>query len=270
MHATTRLINFAGCLVMLVTPALQAAWQVIDDFEGMAYGALNGKNGWVASGKVAVQSDGTANAVAAYRNSGPVGTYERLYKSGTLVNNATTGTIFFMVYATGDILRHYVGMTDKGSPANDGALAALVRLDKGGEPAGKFEFRVSDGGGFDGYRQLNTATWYSVWMVLRNGTASATERYDVYLTSGFSPALPGDLVLANATFPFVCGNLSNFCGLAESRSPYTSVTNVWLDYIYLDKSGVNLTHPVPEPCRLLVLGGLATVLGLARAYYGWR
>lgn len=264
MNAPSRLTTFAGCLIMLVTPALQAAWQVVDDFEGMAYGALNGKNGWIASGEVAVQSDGTANAVAAYKNSGPVSTYERLYKSGTMVNNATTGTIFFMFYATGDILRHYVGMTDKGSPATDGALAALVRLDKGGAPAGKFEFRVFDGSSFDGYRQLSPATWYSVWMVLRNGTASATERYDVYLTPGFSSALSGDLVFANATFPFVCGNLSNFCGLAESRSPNVSVTNVWLDYIYLDKTGANLTHPVPEPCLLLVLGGLAAVLGVAR------
>lgn len=268
MHITIRLVNVAICVVMLVTPALQAAWQLIEDFEGMTYGALNGKNGWVASSKAVVQSDGTANAVAAYRNSGPVGTYERLYKSGAMVNNATTGTIFFMFYATGDILRHYVGMTDKGSPANEGALAALVRLDKGGELAGKFEFRVSDGGGFDGYRQLNTATWYSVWMVLRNGTASATERYDVYLTPGFSPALPGDLVFANATFPFVCGNLSNVCGLAESRSPYTSVTNVWLDYLYLDKAGVNLTHPVPEPCLLLVLGGVTAGLELAHRSRG--
>ncbi len=105
-------------------------------------------------------------------------------------------------------------------------------------------------------------------MALRNGTASATERYDVYLTPGFSPALPGDLVFANATFSFVCGNLSNFRGLAESRSPHVSVTNVWLDYIFLDKAGANLTHPVPEPHLLLAFGGLAAGMALTRSHRG--
>jgi hypothetical protein len=232
-----------------------AAWQLVDDFEGLAYGPLNGKGGWTASPEVYLTNNNSPDAFVSFWNKGPVSSYDYFRKANAM-SDRNTSTVFFTFLVTSEIVRHYVGIGDRATPSVPDDVSAIVRIDTGGDTNnGAFEFGVSDGGGYDGIRQLSTGVWRAVWMVLRNGTSAALERYDVYVASELAVPGPSDLVFANASFPHISGALSTFVGFAESASPYRTVMPVWVDNIYIDRSGQNLDNPIPEAGAALLAAG---------------
>lgn len=230
---------------------------LVDDFNGLSLGNINGQNGWVlnggnaGAGNVVVDPADALNKVLAVTT-----TDARIYKSASLANG-TTGTLFAQFRFTGT-KNFSFGMSDLATPGGSfGDFEPQMNMNQAVN-----QLKIRDAGAFDVLTTLSPDTWYNIWMVINNATDTTT----VYLNTGTADATSGNMLSngAQTAFTFRNGvaanNLLTFfikTG-AASGSDEAHVGPLYIDNLHLDTSGVNLTNPVPEPATLALMG-----LGLA-------
>lgn len=257
----------------LALPA-SAAWVLVDDFSGSSPGPLTGQSSalgttWSAPGVYSVIADPTnpgnqvlqANMGA---NSGnrwaflPLGTQE--------IADGTSGTLFFRYRREGAVDAN-IGLTDVNSPGGFGDYRVQLNTQTD-DPS---DFQLRNGGSFNTLDSpsFDDGTWYHVWMTADN----AADTFHVHILDAGTgagqafqlAAPPASFSGANDTFDFregVNNAIDRFFLAVNSPNG----NRYFIDDIYIDNTGFNLTNPViPEPGRALMLGLGAALLMLRRS-----
>jgi hypothetical protein len=227
---------------------LQGAFGLIDNFTGLNLGDLNGQNGWVATGATVVQDpDAATNLVFGYLG----GSADRGSFKTVTIPNGTTATLFFRLRVDSDnnnsatpVLNWAAGMSDVALTSGGGAFAdyesQLNQNRDAGNP-GFQELRVRDAGVFAQLETLQSNVWYNIWMVIDN-TADTTRVYMQGGQLGVQTLL--DDPTGKTAFTFRNGVAANDLVRFLVRVAAAHAGNLYLDDIYLDQAGENLSNPL--------------------------
>lgn len=253
-------ITLALSMIVVAAPAW-GGFILVDDMEGL--------DNWTATvdgGSAGIVADpaNTSNNVFSIQNSNTQKDSARLVIPD--IANNTTGTLFFRMRSTSvggagaEKVDWVAGSSDMADSDDWGDYEGYIRLAEDITP-GDIDVDVRNGGSFSEVGPAAPDTWYNVWLVLDN----TNDETDVYFNTGTADATSA------GTESFTSAGFRN--GTANPLIRLMVVNNEngttgYIDDVYIDTSGENLTNPtaVPEPSTLL-LGALA-LLGLAG--FGWR
>lgn len=256
-----------------------AAFQTVDTFEAYttgqsitgsaATGTVTG-NGWTVTNHAAtdyvIASDpaGGSNKVL-HANTYQSSTAYR--GTGTTIADNTNGTVFFRFRRSttdGDLA---IGVSQDSVPSDFSDLAgyALLGADSASNPTVANPLRIRDSGTSRITNALAADTWYSVWFVLNN----TTNTYQAYLQGGAFESQT-QLFGYNTTSGFYDVGTFGFRNTAAGAINAFEIagggggagSSVYIDDLYIDSAGTNLTNPVPEPASLALVGMVA--FGLTR------
>ncbi len=241
-------------LALSLVGTSQASFVLIDDFESYADG-VNGttttpawNQGFPAGGSnsatTVVGADTGSGQALHYAHGGSGGQIN--YSSvGTIAAEGSTGTIFFQSYldATGSDTLFAFGRSGLGAY---GDLATLVRVPS------DLIVEVHNGGYANTSTTIAADTLYNFWVVIDNSANTSSLYYSAGGPGETPTLIQSGFVFRNTT----SGDINTFYLGTNSGSVG------FLDNIYVDSTGANLTNPVPEP-SIALLGGLG-VLGLIR------
>lgn len=240
----------AGIVALaLLAGHCSAAFTLLDDFNGLAPGSINGQNGWVGSGndgRVVGDPAGGTNKVLAVTN-----TVGNIYHAlgGLGVSNSNTGTLCFRLRWPGTKLHTYVGLTDVATPAGGGSTSDY-ETQIGADATDSSLLKVRDATSYNYVVTIQSNTWYRVWMVLDN----PHDLYALYLQGGTyaNPTRLSDAIGQNwFTFRNTTGDAFNTNSSPKPnalitfavKSGATNVGPIYVDDIYLDPTNVSLTIP---------------------------
>ncbi|MGJ8696777.1 MAG: hypothetical protein ACSHYF_10690 [Verrucomicrobiaceae bacterium] len=224
-------------ILALSSPLLHAQWTLVDDMEGptsnwQGEGTLNGDSLIVAD-----PAD-PANKVFSCTHAAP--RVPNHYTLPTPISEGSTATLFFRIRATAPdgLVDWVVGSSDLTAPTIWGDFEGYIRLADGGT-ANDIDIDVRNGGGFTEVGGAEPDVWINIWLVLNN-TADTT---DVYFNT-----IPVAATSAGTT-SFTGGAFRN--GTTDGLITLLAINNRagttgYLDDIYLDLSGENLTHPFAD------------------------
>ncbi|QNN22944.1 hypothetical protein HED60_11925 [Planctomycetales bacterium ZRK34] len=256
----TRVALVAGLFAMAaVAPQAQAAFVLVENFNALADGAVNGQNGWTAdNSSVDVISTSPASASDKALESG--GPSTEAYKTIPTIANGSIGTVFFQFNADVLTAGSSFGLADT---TISGGIFESYRPQIALNATG--DFLVRDGGSFDTVDQAVSAdTWYSIWMVADN---SAANTYEVYIQGGAFGSQTQLTAGSGAQSVFAFRNdetggadLTNFL-FAHGGGTDNAIV---VDNIYVDAAGENLTDPISAvipvpaalPAGLMLMGAL--------------
>ncbi len=248
--------------VMLATSSLALGqWTLLDDFESSTLGPLGSQGGWDSFSstapdddfRVAVKpADGTNQSLQVTGTNGATHTTNAFISLGSGIAEGATGTLFYRMAADASVGDLVAGASDLAFPATGwGNYEGYMRFSNGGIDA---RGSLTGGGGFSNIGTYLDNEWYNIWLVVDNAADLTT----VWASQGGDPAVNLSATLGGAgkthfrngtTDPLV--SLLIRVGLSEGSLAY-------LDDVYLDTSGVNLTLPagvvVPEPVSMVLLG----------------
>jgi hypothetical protein len=264
MGRSTRMLVAALAMGAVYAAPASAAFVLLEDFQDVALGANLGAVNPGETFSLVIQSGQSPTATVvispwdadnhAARVQGPGATLSMPFGSESILQG-TTGTLFYQIYRTG-LVNFSAGASDVASIAdhNFGNYESQLNVNALNEPQA---LRMRHGGGFSAtQRNFDINELYNVWHVINN-TADTTE---VYLQQvGVDPA-PVQLFSGSTTaFGFRNGVANNdmvqFLLMTGTGSATdANHTTVFFDNIYVDKSGANLTNPIPEPGSLALLG----------------
>lgn len=232
----------------------RAAFVPLETFSSLAEGPINGQNGWVANATAAaVATDPTAptNKVLSLYNSTSADALKLL--GNLTITNGTTGTVFYRFRRADSQMNISHGLSDLAaftSPRNFGDFEAQLQSNGTNPPA----LNARDGTVFRPVATFAPDVWYSIWMVVNN----ATDLYSIYLLGGIYTTQT--LVTAGTEYAFtfrntggdganansspVANNLVSI--MARSSGNSNHVGPFFLDDIYVDVSGANLSNPVAD------------------------
>lgn len=209
---------------------LQAQWSLIDDMEGA--------NNWIGPGVLAEDPALPGNQVFASENTGT-----RVENYLTLANpipEGATATLFFRLRSTAPsgLVDWVVGTSDVAVPTNWPDFEGYLRFAEDGT-VDDLDIDVRNGGGFSEVGPAPADTWINVWLVLNN----SDDTTDVYFnTTPADATTPGTLSLIGSGFRN--GTAASLITLlAINNEPGTTG---YLDDLYLDLSGENLTYPFSD------------------------
>jgi len=236
-------IGLFGCLLvrtgnLRITHPLAAApagtFQLVDNFDTLALGALHGQNGWQATTGINVIGDpsNAPNQVAEITASGA-----QAYKAlPTAISNVNTGTLHFRLRRYGHI-DGFTGLSDLAAP-NDWVSYETQFGAQSAHAAD--EFVVRDSGQFDVLgNYFADQTWYCLWLVANNPNDS----YQVYAQGGaFATPTPLDAA-GQTTFGFRNGGGDALLTFLARMDTSKSQGSFYLDDIYVDPTGQNLASP---------------------------
>lgn len=265
----------------------RAEFLLIDDFEGYAPASpIHGQGYW--------QAEAMANATAAGIAVDPLDPGNRVltvgaggFTSGRLghretinthpeliISQGTTATLFLRVAWDIRDIDLSLGMTDVANPISDSIFNSFTQFESqvGFSFAPGFDDIIARNGG--GAALLTTEvqplTWYDLWLVIDN----AADTTQVYIQGG---AFANQTLLQNgglSEFAFRNGNAENdlvtffiATGRNTDSVPPNATENIgpfYIDDLYIDTSGRNLTNPVPEASSV-VLGLVGSLLFLTLA-----
>ena len=244
---------------------------LIDDFSSSSLAPLNNQSSaigttWSAPGSYSVAADPTnpGNQILQANMAGtnqfaflPLGVNE--------IANNSQGTLFFRYRREGAINAN-VGLTNVDSPAAFGDYRVQLNT----QPGAPSTFQVRDGSDFTPLDSPSfvTGTWYHIWMTADN----SSDEYQVHILDTGTGA--GETFQFNAPAASLSGVNDTFdfrapVGEAIDRfllgSNDTSASVFYIDNIYVDNTGFNLTNPtVPEPGRALLLAVAAGLVLIRR------
>lgn len=214
------------------TPTTGAGgFQVIDDFNGLTVGSLQGQSGWQASdnARVSIDPHNSTNQVLQVRRGNR--DYEAYKPLTAPIAEGSTGTLYFRLRREG-ALDGFAGASAEQAPSDWTEFETQF----GGQTASNNDqFVARNGGSFAplaaGFAER---TWYCVWLVVDN----SRDRYKTYVQGGIytNPTQLGDeLALRNG------GNsaLRTFYTRLDDRT----VSDLWLDDLYVDPTTQNLSAP---------------------------
>ncbi len=245
-------IFFAPLALIAMAATGHAAFSLIDNMEGA--------NGWSGDGTLTADPAGSGNQVFSVANTGSTTTSHLSLGSG--IASGTTGTLFFRVRAAGNTAAGtfdwVFGSTSVASPSewsDFNGYGAMNNSASNGDAANPMAVR--DGTSFDFFGPASADTWYNVWLVLNNDTEQTT----MYFNTGLgTPATDPSTLSSSGAFrntgsdPLINLFVRNNGGAGSIG---------YLDDVYLDTTGANLTNPIPEPSSSL-LAGLLFGLGVLR------
>ncbi|MDA7930345.1 PEP-CTERM sorting domain-containing protein [Akkermansiaceae bacterium] len=237
--------------MIALTGVSEGSFVLVDNFEGYTAGSdLNGSGGWTANGdtKVLVDPDDAGNQALNSAETATV-TTTNVHKAIPVIDQTSVGTIFFRARAQNpaDLV---IGSSDVAAPANWPDFEGYMRFAGG-------NIDVRDGGGFSNVGTYTAGEWYNVWLVLDHTTDTTTVHFNQ--GDADAPAAAGSGAF-RTTGNTVHDDIINV--FIRNNDPTNSG---FVDDIYVDNTGANLTNPtaIPEPASsLLALLGL--VFGLRR------
>lgn len=237
------------------TNLCQGAFVLIDDME-------NGNN-WGAGSQGSIVADPANASNSVYQvTPSPVGpgNVTAAFHSITSIDNNTTGTLFFRIRSDAASPNFVWGASDVASPNVTGNFTSFSDYEGYGRLTGSnYAFQLRNGGGFTGDLDTGSAdTWYNVWMEFDNTEDTTT----LYVTTGND-----DATTSIGTGAFRNGTTNSLLTLLLVNDHDGG--NDYIDDIYIDTSGQNLTNPIaiPEPQTYALMVGL---FGLLIVYYRRR
>ncbi|MEN8847286.1 MAG: hypothetical protein ABF377_04325 [Akkermansiaceae bacterium] len=223
-------MKFSSLIFALSCPLLHSQWALVDDMES--------GNNWNGEGTIAADPDSAVNQVYSVENIG-----DRLVNYlplTTPIPEGSTGTLFFRFRSSANAGQAdwVVGSSDIAAPTNWPDYEGYVRFSDGGT-ADDLDIDVRDGGGFTEVGGADPDVWINVWLVLDN-TADTTDVY--YNTTTVDATAAGTISLIGSGFRNGTTNgLTTLLAINNEAG-----TTTYIDDIYLDLSGENLTHPFAE------------------------
>jgi autotransporter-associated beta strand protein len=229
-------IWFAGilaCLVVLIAVGSVHA-VVLDDFDSLTVGAINGQNGWHAdSASAGVGRDFTRDENQFLLLNGANNDVNKSLGAAS-IPNGQTGTLFFRFMATSAASNHGIGVTDVDAPSsfNNYRASALIYNDtrnvkmQGSSGSGNVDLTLN--GGANGIVPLQ---WNDVWIVVNNSTDTA----DFYLR----PSDSTQRYLVGSGLPFRNGSTTATIDTFLARVSSGTYDNVVLDDIHAWLGGVD-------------------------------
>jgi len=246
-----------------------AGFTLIDNFSSYATGTpVDGQGDWRAEAHnftaagVSVDPLDASNHVlsigAGGFTSGSLGHRETINTDPAVrIAQGTTGTVFFRLAWNTSQVDFSVGMTDVANPISDTLFNTFTQFES--------QFAVTFSPGNDKLSMRNGGSlvtlttdvhpleWYNVWLAIDN----LTDKTKVYIQGGAFATQTQLSYLGTTSFGFRNGVASNdlitfFIATGRNTSntppaPTENIGPVYLDDLYVDTSGVNLTLPVPEP-----------------------
>ena len=144
---------------------------LIDNFDPLDGGALDGQGGWAASSANVAVSNDPENAENQVMSQ--TGDNVRAWKAISIPDGGKA-TLFYRMRRDG-LVNFGVGSTDVATPGT--AFADFeTQLNNQNDAL----LKVRDGGGFKDVDDFADATWYWIWMVID----TATDSYQVYMSGG--------------------------------------------------------------------------------------
>ncbi|YCM46586.1 hypothetical protein V2O64_11205 [Verrucomicrobiaceae bacterium 227] len=212
---------------LLLAPLLHADWALLDNMES--------GNNWIGEGLIVPDPSNPADQVYSVNNTGAkLVTYLPLT---TVIPEGTTATLFFRFRSSDNVglADWVVGASDVVAPVDWPDYEGYVRISEDGT-VGDIDLDARNGGGFTEVGGVTSDTWINVWLVLDN----SNDTTDVYFnTSATDATNPGTLSLLGAGFRN--GTTDDLITLLAINNEVNS--NAYIDDIYLDTTGENLTHP---------------------------
>jgi len=277
-------------VLLLATPG-NGAFTKIDDLESLVPGQpVNGQGDWHSelvnqfepAGVSLDPADASNNVLRIGQGNysgGRLGHRETTNTNSNLViPNGAVATLFFRTKYGAQQMDFSVGMTDVANPISDTIFNSFSQFESQigfSFTPGADGLDISDAGtARELTTQISKDTWYNVWMVIDNLsdttqvymqggafatqtllTAGAQDKFR-FRNSGIGPQ-SNDLL----TFFIATGrNTSN-----QPPRPTEHVGPAFVDDLYIDRSGVNLTNPIPEPSTgVLAAVGLSALALLSR------
>lgn len=240
------------CAGFFMVISAQAAFQVVENFDSLVLGNINGQNDWTAtsgSGTVVQDSAGGSNQ-----------TLEVITESGVLRKAVgiaqDTTRMLFLRFRFEEHGRYSFGLSHLLNPDEYSDFGPELGMapDTAGEPNN--DFRVANGlttGIYDVLETLEPGTWYNIWISVNNSSSS----YQVWLNSvPGGDAQSADQLKNSETedlfgfrTPAAKGLINFFIKTGGGNSPVDG--RFYIDDIYLeDSDGTNLSNPLPRPVYL--------------------
>lgn len=236
-------------LLALATVPAHAAWSLLADFDsGYTAAALDGQNGWVSqNGTVTADPLNPLNQVASF-NVAVAGSHLALPGGG--IADGGVGSLFFRAMFTSANPNFNIGGSHLANPNGAAnvfdSFKSQLRFGASGAPNANV-ISIRDGGAFANTpATFATDTWYNVWLVVDNASDSTA----FYVSTDIDPGAP------IATGAFRGGATTDPILNFYFRTNSDSAGLTFLDDIYFDGSGANLSYAIPEPS-----GSLLAALG---------
>lgn len=221
-----------GALLTATPAAAAEPFTELIDFETYERVALNGQDGWAASGAPRVIADplnGNNQVVES------VGGGQQSYRAIPAIAEGDTGTLFFRFLRTGSVDTSF-GLTDVDAP-NDYAHSRAYVNNQNDDV-----LRVRDGGAFKPAGVWSKDAWQCVWIVADN----ATDKVTVYSQGGAyeeQTRLPEGTEQQFGFRQAVNGALDRFFW----KNGATSTGRLLLDDVAVDNTGENLAIATGNP-----------------------
>ncbi|KAB1071361.1 T9SS type A sorting domain-containing protein [Tamlana haliotis] len=205
---------------------------LIENFENLNLGNINGQDQWIANtddAKVATDPEYSTNQIMTFDASEAT-----VYRDIPDVRDCETGTLFFRMKRNGS-LNENVGFSDVQIPSEYADFESQINIS--GD-----ELNVRDGGSFRGLEDLDNDLWYCVWMVSDN----TTDTYKIYIQGNDEEKprlLRSDINYRNGS---ASNALTTFLMKQSQRDGITGTFSI--DDIYLHHNEENLTHPHTDTC----------------------
>jgi len=205
-------------------------FELVENFDALNFGALNGQGGWTTSATtvtVANDSVDVENQVMSY-----TGSNVRAFKAMS-IPEGETATLFYRVRREGTIDAS-IGTSDMAAPGT-----AYSDFENQLNNQKNDIWNVRDAGSFDAVETFADNTWYEVWMVIDN----ASDSYEVYMKGGALAERTQLDAGAQTEFGFRNGSASNAIQNFFARTGNGTTGQMLIDDIYL-ADGENLGNPV--------------------------
>lgn len=238
-------------IMPLCVGIVQATFVMIEDFEDLSMGSIDGQDDWTAfspSSVVIIDPSECGNKVLAVNENST-----KVFKETLLLED--TIRMLFLRFRFDSQLSGSFGLSNLISPDQFDDFGPELNLTDS-----SLDLRIADGdssGIYEVLSSLETETWYNAWLLIDN----INDKTEVWLNSiPGSDAVEGDKLtneFGDDTFAFrksSDNDLVNFF-IKTASGGSGEFGPLYIDDLYLENTNsLNLSNPIPEPATLLILG----------------